>query len=90
MPSSDDLGKKHEAKVQKLVAKGRYNSRKDVLREGVRLVEIREKALAKLDAAVARGIADVEAGRVHTSEEVFGELRRRIRRIAAQRAKKRA
>jgi len=78
MPSSVDLGKKLEATVQKLVAKGRYNSRSEILREGVRLVDEREKSLARLDAAIARGIADADAGRLHSSEEVFQELRERF------------
>ena len=90
MPSSVDLGKRLESTVAKLVAKGRYNSRSEVLREGVRLVEEREKALRQLDAALDKGIADVEAGRVHSSEEVFSEVRKRIREIAARQVKKRA
>lgn len=90
MPSSVDLGKRLEATVKKLVSRGRYNSRSEVLREGIRLVEEREKRLAELNAALDRGIADAEAGRVHTSEEVFAEVRRRILDVAAQRVKKRA
>ena len=75
MPMSVDLGKRLEATVNKLVKKGRYNSRSEVLREGVRLVEEREKRLAELDAALERGMADSRAGRVHSAKEVFDELR---------------
>lgn len=72
--SSAKLGPKLEGTVTELVKSGRYGSRSEVLREGVRLVEEREKRLAALDAAIAQGIADVEAGRVHTLDDVHAEL----------------
>ena len=86
MPSSVDLGKKLEGTVAKLVAKGRYNSRSEVLREGVRLVEEREKALARLIPELDKGIDDIEAGRIYTGEEVIAEVKRRIRAVAKKRA----
>ena len=48
MAISADLGEKLEAVVNDLVANGRYNSKSEVLREGVRLVQEREAALARL------------------------------------------
>ena len=75
MASSVDLGPQLEAFIAGLIEKGRYNSKSEVLREGVRLVQEREAKLAALDAAIARGIADAEAGRVHTVEEVRAHLR---------------
>ena len=42
-----------------------------------RLVEEHDKKLAALDAALARGVADADAGRVRDADEVFDELRRR-------------
>ncbi len=74
MPISVDLGKKLEEAVAELVAEGRYGSKSEVLREGVRLVQEREKRLALLDAQIAEGLADIEAGRVLTHEQVFAEL----------------
>ena len=59
------------------MASGRYGSKSEVLREGVRLVEEREKRLALLDAALERGLADFDAGRTHAAEDVFDELARR-------------
>jgi antitoxin ParD1/3/4 len=88
MPSSVDLGKKLESTVSKLVAKGRYNSRSEVLREGVRLVEEREKALTQLEAALAKGVADIKAGRVHSSEDVRAEVHKRMREARARRTRK--
>jgi hypothetical protein len=39
-----------------------------------------EEWLTRLDEALARGIADADAGRVHPAEVVFRELRERIQR----------
>lgn len=74
MPISADLGNHLEEYVNELVTKGRYNSKSEVLREGVRLVQEREAKLAALDAAIARGLADVEAGRMRPADEVFDRL----------------
>ena len=74
MPSSANLGDRLESYVTELVKSGRYQSRSEVLREGVRLVEEREKRLAALDAALAIGIADADAGRVTPLEEVSKRL----------------
>lgn len=74
MAISADLGEQLESYVTKLVSSGRYNSKSEVLREGVRLLHERETRLATLDAALARGIADVEAGRIRPAEEVFARL----------------
>ena len=74
MPSSVDLGKKLEQTVTALIKSGRYNSRSEVLREGVRLVEEREARLAALDAAIARGVADGDASRVNSAASTFDRL----------------
>lgn len=71
---SADLGKQLEGFVAKLVAEGRYNSKSEVLREGVRLIQDREMRLAALDASIARGIADADAGRTIPATEVFDRL----------------
>ncbi len=84
MAQSVELGNL-EAVVLKLVESGRYNSKSEVLREGIRLVEEREKRLAALDAALARGLADVEAGRVRPAKDVFDELKDRYRRMTEAR-----
>jgi antitoxin ParD1/3/4 len=75
---SADLGARLEDFVSKLVEAGRYGSKSEVLREGVRLVEEREKRLALLDAALERGLADIDAGRTHDLDEVADELARRF------------
>ena len=85
MASSANLGDKLESYVSELVKTGRYNSRSEVLREGVRLVEEREKRLATLDAAIARGLADVSAGRTRPVEDVAAELSSKYRKMADER-----
>lgn len=78
MAVSADLGEALESFVTKLVASGRYHSKSEVLREGVRLIQEREARLAALDASIARGLADVDAGRVKTSSEAFDRLEARF------------
>lgn len=85
MASSANLGDKLETYVSDLVKTGRYNSRSEVLREGVRLVEEREKRLATLDAAIARGLDDVAAGRVQPIEKVEARLTAKYRKMAEER-----
>ncbi|CDZ45196.1 type II toxin-antitoxin system ParD family antitoxin [Neorhizobium galegae] len=82
MASSANLGQHLESYVDELVKSGRYNSRSEVLREGVRLVEEREKRLMALDAALARGLADVEAGRFKPIEEVAARLKAKYAAMA--------
>jgi antitoxin ParD1/3/4 len=71
---SADLGQQLERYITKLVETGRYGSKSEVLREGVRLIQDRETQLAALDAVIERGIADSEAGRGQPGQEVFDRL----------------
>jgi antitoxin ParD1/3/4 len=74
MMISADLGGQLESFVTWLVESGRYNSKSEVLREGVRLVQEREARLAALDASIQRGLADAEAGRTAPADSVFDRL----------------
>ena len=84
MAISAELGEKLEAVVNDLVANGRYNSKSEVLREGVRLVQEREAALAEFYAKLDQGLADIEAGRTYPAEEVFADLRERIKAMRVE------
>ena len=56
-----------EALIARLVASGRYQNASEVLREGIRLIEMREREfeakLKRLHEAVDFGLKDVEEGR---------------------------
>ena len=71
---SADLGKQLEGYVTSLVNSGRYGSKSEVLREGVRIIQEREARLAALDASIARGLADAETGRATLASGVFDRL----------------
>lgn len=79
-----NLGADVEAAMDGLVESSRYPTREDVLREGVRLVQDREARLARIDAAVSRGIEDAEAGRSEDAEIVLERLRRKYEAITAK------
>lgn len=71
MANSANLGKQVDDYVDELVKTGRYETRDDVLREGVRLIGIKERRLAEIDAELSLGIADVEAGRTHSADDIL-------------------
>lgn len=74
---SADLGQTLESFVASLVEQGRYNSKSEVLREGVRLIQEREARLAALDIAIAQGLEDANAGKLKLADEVFARLEAR-------------
>ncbi len=82
MPISAELGNQLESYVTSLVKTGRYHSKSEVLREGVRLIQERETRLVALDTAIARGIADADAGRVKPASAVFDRLEAKYRAMA--------
>jgi antitoxin ParD1/3/4 len=84
MAVSADLGESLEQFVTKLVTSGRYNSKSEVLRDGVRLLQERELRLAALDASIMRGIADADAGRTRPVDDVFAEIEMELRSRASK------
>ena len=74
---SADLGRPLESFIAKLVESGRYNSKSEVLREGVRLVQEREARFRELDASIRLAIAEADTQGWLSEEEVFAELEAR-------------
>jgi antitoxin ParD1/3/4 len=79
MPISADLGPTLETYVAELVATGRYNSKSEVIREGIRLVQEREARFKALDTAIERGLSDVDAGRTVDATQMFDRLEAKYR-----------
>jgi antitoxin ParD1/3/4 len=86
MASSVNLGPKLEATVDNLVKNGRYGSRSEVLREGVRLVEEREKALARFDAEIGKGLDSIRDGKGIPVDDAFDRIDAYIDLALARRA----
>ncbi|MGI8839585.1 MAG: type II toxin-antitoxin system ParD family antitoxin [Caulobacteraceae bacterium] len=85
MPSSYTLGDHFEGFVKKQLASGRYNSASEVMRDALRLMEERERRLSSLDAAIARGLADVDARRLTDADEVFDRLHAKYAAMGVER-----
>lgn len=86
MPTRNVVLTDHQADLlERLVASGRYQNASEVLREGLRLIEMRdaeERARLKaLREAAQTGIADIEAGRFRKFESAT-ELRRHLDAVA--------
>lgn len=75
MADSANLGKHFDDYVDELVKSGRYETRDDVLKEATRLLELRERKQQELDAALARGLAQAQAGLGTPIEEVATRLK---------------
>jgi len=81
MAISVELGDTLDRFVDELLREGRYNSKSEVLREGVRLIQDRETRLAALDTAIKQGLADVDAGRVKPADVVFDRLEAKYKKL---------
>ncbi|WP_295184991.1 type II toxin-antitoxin system ParD family antitoxin [uncultured Brevundimonas sp.] len=66
-----------EQVVDRLVRDGRYGSKSEVLRTGVRLVQEHEARLAALLGKLEEGIADADGGRTKPLEDVRAEFEAR-------------
>lgn len=86
MTDSSSLGKHLDDFVDELVKSGRYESRDAVFKDGVRLLEQREKARRDLDAALARGLAEAKAGLGTPIEDVVAEYEARYAAMVKKRS----
>lgn len=90
MASSVNLGAQLEAFITEAVKNGRYGSRSEVLREGVRLVQEREAKWARFDAEIQKAIDSSERGGSIPSEQAFDELDEYIESLKARSRRKAA
>ena len=78
MPSSYALGGHFESLMENLIQSGRYNSKSEILRDGLRIIEERESrrqvALEELRAALREGM---DSGPGIPAEEAFAMLEAR-------------
>jgi antitoxin ParD1/3/4 len=86
MASSVNLGKALEAFIDTAVSTGRYGSRSEVLREGVRLVQERETLWARFDAEMRVAIESLDRDGGNPLEEAFADVRAAILAKAERRA----
>jgi antitoxin ParD1/3/4 len=88
MPASYALGNQFERFVAKLVKSGRFNSKSEVVREGLRLLldreQEREAKIAALRAAFRQG---EDSGPPIPADQVFDRLEARYARMAPGRKK---
>jgi antitoxin ParD1/3/4 len=88
MPSSYALGVQFERFVNRLIKSGRYNSKSEVIRDGLRLLQDRERGrseqIKELRAAFRKGI---ESGPRVPMDEVFDRLEAKYTKMAEERSK---
>lgn len=85
MPSTVTLDDTVETFVRDQLASGRYSDAHEVVHDALRLLQDRQHRRATLEAALTRGVADMDAGRVHDADDVFDAAEARYKVLAQQR-----
>jgi antitoxin ParD1/3/4 len=73
-----------EAFIDEAVKSGRYASRAEVIEEALLLLQRRDASSARLSADLARGVADIDAGRTYDLDRAFDQVRDELRRRSEQ------
>ena len=85
MPSSYAIGEHFEHLIDSLIESGRFQSRSEVVREGLRLLEEREEERRlKLEKLRAEFQAGIDSGPRVPAEKVFSELKAKYKRLAPE------
>ena len=88
MPSSYVIGEHFETFIKAQIQQGRYASASEVIRDGLRTLEERQKFRAmKLEALRAEIQKGADSGPGIPAEKVFAEVRARIQKIASRASK---
>lgn len=83
MPSSYTLGARFKEFIQQLVQSGRYNNASEVVRDGLRMVEDRERRRGPPDASAELGSAYADGRRAPGPEEIRIRTREAMDRVLA-------
>jgi antitoxin ParD1/3/4 len=90
MPSSYVIGDHFEAFIKEQIQQGRYASASEVVRDGLRALEDRERLrAAKLEALRADIQRGADSGTGIEAGAVFSEARKRVADAAASRSRRR-
>jgi len=90
MPSSYVIGDHFEAFIKEQIQQGRYASASEVVRDGLRVLEDREKLrAAKLDSLKAEIRRGAKSGTGIAAEAVFAEVRKRVAQTGLPKAGRR-
>jgi antitoxin ParD1/3/4 len=85
------LGDHFETFIKEQVERGRFNNASEVVRAGLRLLEDaegeRERKLKALDEAIAKGLAEADAGLGIPLDEAMDQLRERLGLPARERVR---
>ena len=76
------LPKGLESYVRQKVKSGQYSSASEVVREGLRDMQVRERQIAEVRREVQKGLDDLDAGRYITGEEFKARMRKRLGELA--------
>ncbi len=90
IPMNVSLTPELESLVAEKVASGMYNSASEVIRDGLRLIQerdkVREEKLLWLRREIKKGTDDLEAGRVVDGEEFLLGWKKRLEDLIAKNA----
>ena len=90
MPSSYVIGDHFEAFIKEQIQQGRYASASEVVRDGLRALEDRERLrVVKLEALRADIQRGADSGAGIEAAAVFAEVRRRVAQTATSRSRRR-
>ena len=90
MPSSYVIGNHFETFIKEQIRQGRYASASEVVRDGLRALEDREKLrTAKLEALRGEIQRGADSGAGIAADAVFAEVRKRVAETAASRSRRR-